>query len=606
MLLVLSISLALGLGSAQTPEPARQTAEQTLARIRERGDRAASQLFFELAAKRDAEAFANLREALEFVADESLAVAAFGAAALFKGSSLEQGVGDWLAKRTFKARLPAHQLGASSALAYFWSSHSAALERVLKNHPRADCRALALAPLVPGLVARGNRHACLLIFENAALENDSDRRVLLTALGTFKTSTVREALVRKLRSDSLSEVRKLVLLEYFRESDDAGVLKAIERRLGDPAEEVRLVAMEVLGRQQDGQALRRLNRAAAGANEEFIVRAISALASRREGASDWIGELYGFCHAQSTAVRLGAARALGHLPTQDALTLLHRLLRDRESSVQLAALEEIGAKRQLSSIPKLIGALADNGGLVQAEVALWLRLMTGQDHGTSSTRWRAWFEAEASNFQMPSLTVAEASENQRRQRQNAGGEMRTASFYGLRIQSNRVTFVLDVSGSMDDPAGGRGTSSRKRRSTRLDVAKTELRGALRQLLDGVQFNVITFASEAQASLPRLTKLNRKTRLKALAEIDTWRAGGGTAIYDALLRALEDSRTDTIYLLTDGEPTVGRVIDPAEIRLIIGKLCRKRDVRIHGVAIGRESQLLKNLARDSGGQYVEIL
>ena len=49
-----------------------------------------------------------------------------------------------------------------------------------------------------------------------------------------------------------------------------------------------------------------------------------------------------------------------------------------------------------------------------------------------------------------------------------------------------------------------------------------------------------------------------------------------------------------------------VTDIIEIRRRIGEICKVRKVRIHSVAIGRESQLLKWLAKDTGGQYVQIL
>ena len=60
------------------------------------------------------------------------------------------------------------------------------------------------------------------------------------------------------------------------------------------------------------------------------------------------------------------------------------------------------------------------------------------------------------------------------------------------------------------------------------------------------------------------------------------------------------------IITDGEPTMGKVQEPNEIRRRIGELTRLRKVKIHGIAIGRSSRLLRWLAEDSGGQYVQIL
>ncbi len=56
------------------------------------------------------------------------------------------------------------------------------------------------------------------------------------------------------------------------------------------------------------------------------------------GDPHWIEELYGFTNSQSPDVRVGAAKALAQLPTQDAITLLHRLLFDKVPKVQPADL----------------------------------------------------------------------------------------------------------------------------------------------------------------------------------------------------------------------------------------------------------------------------
>jgi HEAT repeat protein len=604
-LVCLALSLLMPV-AATAQSRGRAELEPLVERARERGDRGTSQLFYELASGRDAPAFAALRDALEFVEDQSLARAAFGAAALFRGSSLEGTVVDWLSSQTFRSTRPTHQLAAAGALTYFWRDHAGALLRVLQNHPSSACRSSVLGPLQAQLVAKGDLASCKLVFENARLDGRSDELALSAALIAFESRSTRSYLAGQLRLQSLDTPRKLLLLRHFALSDEPEVLQAIEKRLGDPIDEVRLAAMELLATQRDGATLARLERIAKFGDEAFVVRAIETLATKREADSAWIEELYGFTRDQSDAVRLGAVKALGRLQTQDALTLLHRLLSDKDRTVRMTALTEIGAKRQLRSVPRLIEALTVSDGLQAEELARWLRLFTGEDHGSSATRWRAWFEDQGADLRLPTLAEAERLENERLVRRSALGELRTASFYGLRIDSDHVAFVIDLSGSMEDRAGGRTTSTAERGKTRLDVAKEELRNALRQLLNGVMFNIITFRGEVEAMHPELIELGAETRAAATVELEGWRASGGTALYDGLMRAFQDPDTDTIYLLTDGEPTMGELTEAAEIRRRVGELSRLRSVRIHGVSIGRESELLRWLARDSGGQYVEIL
>ena len=64
----------------------------------------------------------------------------------------------------------------------------------------------------------------------------------------------------------------------------------------------------------------------------------------------------------------------------------------------------------------------------------------------------------------------------------------------------------------------------------------------------------------------------------------------------------DKRVDTIYLLTDGLPTRGRLTAPEAILKEIKLLNRTRGVTIHTIAFGAESNLLRQLAEQNGGQY----
>ena len=85
-----------------------------------------------------------------------------------------------------------------------------------------------------------------------------------------------------------------------------------------------------------------------------------------------------------------------------------------------------------------------------------------------------------------------------------------------------------------------------------------------------------------------------------------RPGGGTNIYDALMAAFGDERVDTIYLLSDGDPSAGTVIDPGLIRTRIARFNRARKVQIHCISIGKSSPFLRGLAKENGGAYTESL
>ena len=61
--------------------------------------------------------------------------------------------------------------------------------------------------------------------------------------------------------------------------------------------------------------------------------------------------------------------------------------------------------------------------------------------------------------------------------------------------------------------------------------------------------------------------------------------------------------DTIFVLSDGEPSTGDVIDPFEIREHVQRWNAERDIEINSIAVGGSFQILEWLAEDSGGTHV---
>ena len=83
------------------------------------------------------------------------------------------------------------------------------------------------------------------------------------------------------------------------------------------------------------------------------------------------------------------------------------------------------------------------------------------------------------------------------------------------------------------------------------------------------------------------------------------AAGGTNLYGSLEFAFEDPDVDTIFLLSDGEPSVGDVIDPQLIREVVAERNETRGVVINTIAIGADLEVLEWLAEDSGGTHVAL-
>jgi uncharacterized protein YegL len=583
----------------------REVLQQQLAHIQELGNSAPSQLFFKLTASGSLESFATLKDALKAVDHTIPTAAAYGAFALYKGSVFESSVSNYLTRQAFKGPNSVHQLGATRALTYYWQSARTDLLRILHQHPAANCRQAALAPLLPHLLAEGGRANCLLVLKNST--GTGRDRISLTAALTRMTSTEAEACMASyLRNKDAPREVKILLLDELGSRKTEVARVAIERRLEDKDETVRLRALKWIAKEADQDQLRKLRHVVSEGSTDFVVKAMLILASSHAGNPEWVGELYGFAKSQNHAVRMGAAKALGLIPTRAALDLLHKLLKDRDLDVRLVAVEQVQQHHQLESIPKLIAELGTPRDLFTHELCRALRLMTGMDHGVSQVRWQAWFDDAGSNLQLPTQEEGRKLEGERVARRTGANGGTSASFYGLPVDSTRLCFVIDTSGSMSSPASGRGTTSTPGWTTRMEVAKLELKNTLNQLLNGVRFNIITFATEVTSYKSELERLTPTTRNKALIRVKKIFPSGGTAIYDALKQALRDKDIDTVYLLTDGTPTEGEFTSEEAILSNIGELTQGRAIRIHGVAIGQRSSLLRRLAANHGGQYTEIL
>lgn len=118
---------------------------------------------------------------------------------------------------------------------------------------------------------------------------------------------------------------------------------------------------------------------------------------------------------------------------------------------------------------------------------------------------------------------------------------------GERVNAKDVVFVLDTSGSM---AG-----------KKLEQAKKALTFCVENLNAVDRFEVLHFATETEGCFEKLNNAEKPNREQAQKWIEALRPIGGTAIHEALQRALQlrpasAERPFVVIFLTDGQPTVG--------------------------------------------------
>jgi Ca-activated chloride channel family protein len=168
---------------------------------------------------------------------------------------------------------------------------------------------------------------------------------------------------------------------------------------------------------------------------------------------------------------------------------------------------------------------------------------------------------------------------------------------GADIKSNRVVpkdvaFVLDTSGSM---AGNK-----------LAQAKKALQFCIENLNDNDRFEIIRFSTEAEPLFDKLVKASDENRQRAADFIKGLKPIGGTAIEEALRKALElrSDRPYVVIFLTDGQPTVG-VTDEKQILSSVKRAGGNTRVFCFGIGTDVNTRLLDSItdATRAFSQYV---
>jgi HEAT repeat protein len=230
-------------------------------------------------------------------------------------------------------------------------------------------------------------------------------------------------------------------------------------------------------------------------------------------------------------------------------------------------------------------------------------------------RWRRWWENAEPRFEVGS---------------HSPGTPRTvadsATYFTIAVKSDRMVFVVDTSGSMNELFGdlyaGTGAAPKgkegRQGASKLDRLKEELIRVIRNLDDGDRFQIVAFSSQVKTAFPSLTFATKDQKRAAERFVKLLVADGGTALWNGLEAALKQScavpglaatGADTIFLLTDGEPTSGSLVEPADITRAVQTLNRGARVEVNTIFVGPESGagalLLAQLARDSGGEYRRV-
>jgi len=596
-------------------------------RIAKEKDRVDPSVFAELAAVGNEKALAALEKSIPVLKKLPALTPAYRAFGAFAGAEpeLADRARRFLAREAFRARNRQARPVVVQSMLPFGDAALPALERVLRDHADPQARRFACDPLVPMLAQRGGLEELNQILADAtpaggegkaylgigagsgAFTGKTHRAVVREALESFTLPETTELLAEKLHAQESTRAWKFLLIELFSTREAPGSLAALAGTLKDEDPAVVLEALDHIVADAGAEGLRDELRPLYRHKEPAIRRAaVFALGKLELTDAEAREELFGLAGSSDAATRMGAAAALVEVRTLRAVELLHGLLSDRNWPVRAEVIAQMARLRDKSSISLLIARLGEENGRLRQDLLGALRVITAIDMGERADRWQRWWDEEGADFEVPSAAEVEEAEIHRKKLEKDRGRTEAATFYGVEVFSERVCFVLDVSGSMRlnagknvDPEGPQDPT----RPSRMDVAKAELATIVRAFPDGKLFNLIFFESEVRSLSRKLVKMKKSVRQKSLRFIREQYSLGSTALYPALKLAFSDPLVDTIYLISDGAPTEGEITDIVEIRAEVRRWNGARHVRIHGITIGQDSDLLRWLCEDTGGVYL---
>ena len=323
--------------------------------------------------------------------------------------------------------------------------------------------------------------------------------------------------------------------------------------------------------------------------------------------------------SKKTEVVVTAVKALGkYQPVEDAdVDLLISLLDvKKEQAIRKVGTEVLGGIQHKKVVATLINYVED---LILEDMAqASLERLTGKKLGCDQSAWTKWWEKNGGNVTLKKKSVEELKAAKKRAsdvaamearqkawlKQQNGGDQKVADdngdadeteyFYGLKLKGKNILFVLDRSGSMGEDIY----------TAPLGKLKEEFLTLVNNMSKERSYGVVFFGG-ALATFPskgidKASDSHKKKTEKFLLKI---KSQGTTPISGAMEYAFEKvvgkKDIDTIYLLSDGNPDK----PTEEVRTFIQNLNSGQYITIHTISIGMDSQFLRDVAGDHGGDYV---
>ncbi|MEM6567094.1 MAG: HEAT repeat domain-containing protein [Planctomycetota bacterium] len=479
------------------------------------------------------------------------------------------------------------------ALATFERAAQDELRRVLTESPDPLARQRAVGPLVDELRAYGTPEALQLLLDHYRVPFSGTATLGVKAFASFRRPECLEMLIDTLKSTRTDAGTRVLVASALGRRGDEATSAALVDALRDDDRRVVVAAIDALRERGEQDHLRRLVTLTRDRSPAVRAAAFHALFVERQGELAFERTVRRALAGRDHAVKVGLARGLADRPRLDTGTMLSELASDEDLAVRRAAVEAARSLRIASALPDLIECLDAGSDQLSTTARAALVELTGLDYGRTAGRWRAWWEGEGATYRLPSPEEARATAEERAARRADAPSRAEPTFYGVRLAGDRVTYVLDVSGSMSNVA-------------RLPRMVAETNASLDLLPPGSRFNLVFFSDAVRSWGKRLVSMTENNRRRASSALGSLVADGGTNLHGGLAAAFADPDVETIVLLSDGAPTVGET-DQAAILRDVHSWNELRDVRVHTIAVGLVGAdgLMEAIAAATEGEAIAV-
>jgi len=312
------------------------------------------------------------------------------------------------------------------------------------------------------------------------------------------------------------------------------------------------------------------------------------IALEAPGVRDLIGDAL---LDRNVLVRAGAVAAAWRLDDFEwAFARTRALAADREPSVRRQVVVGWGRWGTRPVIAGLVERLElEEDPRLHAHIVGSLQRLSGLRHRADPRPWRHWLGQLPLDWRAGDPGPADS----------AVGE-RSVSFAGLPVLSDRVTFLIDFSGSLWHP--------RANGHTRKEIVDVKLAETLVDLPENTEFNVVPYTSRPFPWQERLVPAKRAQKHRALDFFERCHESGRGNFWDAALLALEDPRVDAIVVLTDGAPTGGPHWNLELMFPLLLVRTRFRGVAFDSILVDAPKRLQRHwkfLADATGGRSIAV-